>query len=47
MLPYSQQGSRAGIRGGNGGNCPGAPASRGPRDEIYLFQIKQPFEKFL
>jgi len=33
--------------GGNGGNCPGSPAARGPpRDEIYLFQIKYSFEKF-
>jgi len=38
---------RAGLRGGNGGNCPGPPAGRGPpRDEIYLFQIKYSFEKF-
>jgi len=26
--------------GGNGGNCPGPPAARDPRGEIYLFQIK-------
>jgi len=32
--------------GGNRGNRPGPPAARGPRDEIYLFQIKYSFEKF-
>jgi len=39
--------SQGRIKGGNGGNCPGPPAARGPpRDEIYLFQIKYSFEKF-
>jgi len=37
---------RAGLRGGNGGNCPGTPLQGGPRDEIYLFQIKYSFENF-
>ena len=38
---------RVGLRGGGQrGNCPGPPAGRGPRDEIYLFQIKYSFEKF-
>ena len=36
---------RAGLRGGgNGGNCPGLPDARGPRDGIYLFQIKLSLE---
>ena len=35
------------IRGGNGGNCCGLPAARGPSDGIYLFPIKYSFEKIL
>ena len=38
---------RAGLRGGaTGAIAPGPPLQGGPRDEIYLFQIKYSFEKF-
>ena len=33
--------------GGNGAMAPGPPLQGGPRDEIYLFQIKYSFEKIL
>ena len=36
------------IKGGQRGQLPRAPRCKGaPRDEIYLFQIKYSFEKFL
>jgi len=38
--------SRAGLRGATGAIAPGPPLQGGPRDEIYLFQIKYSFEKF-
>jgi len=38
--------TRAGLRGDNGGNCPGPPLQGASRDEIYLFQLKYSFEKF-
>ena len=28
---------RAGLRGGNGGNCPGPPASRGPPVMKFIY----------
>jgi len=34
------------IKGGQRGRLPRTPAARGPRDEIYLLQIKCSFEKF-
>jgi len=37
----------AGLRGATGAIAPGPPLQWGPRDEIYLFQIKYWFEKFL
>ena len=40
--------SRAGLKGGNGDNCPGAPDARGaPSWKINMFQIKYSFERFL
>ena len=40
--------TRAGLRRGQRGQLPRAPRCKGPpRDEIYLFQIKYSFEKFL
>ena len=39
--------SRAGLRGGaTGAIAPGPPLQGGPRDEMYLFQIKYSFVKF-
>jgi len=39
---------RAGLRGAaTGAIAPGPPLQGAPGDEIYLFQIKQPFEKCL
>jgi len=35
------------YRGATGAIAPGPPLQGGPRDEIYLFQIKHSFEKFL
>jgi len=36
---------RARLRGETGTIAPGPPRQGGPRDEIYLFQIKYSFEK--
>jgi len=45
---YSLTISRAGLKGGQREQLPWAPCYKGaPRDEIYLFQIKYSFEKFV
>jgi len=41
------QGARAGLRWEMGEIAPGPPLQGGPRDEIYLLQIKYSFKKIL